>query len=126
LISTLTEVSDPTISGSSTPAELPDGLVGMDTARLASQAAIAAADAQISMLDDVLKLPDYGQQRESDSSSAQQQSSAARQDPTTSVQVLAFLQSMQAQAAAQPEEASAPAEAPAAPAAPSQGSAQPD
>jgi hypothetical protein len=103
LLSTVTAVEEQDGgAGSSGPVEVPDGLAGMDTARLAVQAAIAVANASISMLDDVLKLGDYDH-RQSDSSGAQAASSSAQEDPSRSVQLMALLQTMQARESAQPE-----------------------
>ena len=105
LLTTVQTVDDPTVSGASGPVQVPDGLAGMDTARLAVQAAIAAANASISMIDEVLKLPDYGAPKESDSSqSPDQTSSSSRQGPAQSVQLYAIFQALRAQAMAQPEE----------------------
>jgi hypothetical protein len=123
LISTVTTVENPdgTTRG---PVQVPDGLAGMDTARLAVQAAIAAANASISMLDEVLKLGGY-EHKDQPEASQSQASSAARQDPGQSLQLLAFFQSMQAVESSEPAKPE-PAQPEPAPSegAPAQGSAK--
>ena len=109
LISTVTTVQDATVSGTSARVQVPDGLAGMDTARLAVQAAIAAANASISMIDEVLKLADYGGDKKDSDSQPQQQSASQAQDPAQSAQLYAIVQSIRAQAMPQPEESPAPA-----------------
>ena len=111
LISTVTAVEDATVSGSTARVEVPDGLAGMDTARLAVQAAIAAANASISMLDEVLK-QHYGQKDSESSQSQEQSASQTRSDPGQSVQLYAIFQALRTQAMAEPEEPAAPASAP--------------
>lgn len=115
LLTTVTAVEDSDGApgaGTSTggKVQIPDGLAGMDTARLAAQAALVAANTSISMLDEVIKLADYNHKDDADSpqsqqSSAPQQSSASQQGSAQTGQLMAFAQLVQAPENAEPEPA---------------------
>jgi hypothetical protein len=109
LLTTVTAVEDSEgapSAGTSTggKVQVPDGLAGMDTARLAAQAALVAANTSISMLDEAIKLADYNHKDDADSRRAQQ-SSASQQGSSQTVQLMAFAQLVQSPEAAQPEPA---------------------
>ncbi len=106
ILSTVTAVADPNGDPSQPgPLRVPDGLVGMDTARLAAQAALAAADASVSMLDEVIKLGEYDQKNETDTPAQETQANASQQSSPQSVGLLAFVQALQSPEPAQPEPA---------------------
>jgi hypothetical protein len=105
ILSTVTAVADPNGDPNQPgPVRVPDGLVGMDTARLAAQAALAAADASVSMLDEVIKLGDYDQKSDTEPAPPAQ-GQAEQQSSTQSVGLLAFVQVLQPPEPAQPEQA---------------------
>lgn len=103
ILSTVTAVADPNGDPNQPgPVRVPDGLVGMDTAKLAAQAALAAASASVSMLDEVIKLADYDHKTD-DTSAPAQESQAPRQDSSQPAGLLAFVQAVQSPEPAQPE-----------------------
>ena len=105
ILSTVTAVADPNGDPNQAgPVEVPDGLVGMDTARLATQAALAAANASVSMLDEVIKLGDYDHKSDAESPS-QPHAPASQQDSTQSAGLLVFVQTLQSPEPAQTEPA---------------------
>lgn len=92
MLTTVTAVENPDgVSVAGGKVEMPDGLVGMDTARLAVQAALVAASTSVSMLDEVIKLGDYNHKNDSESQPSQS-SSASQQDSSQTVQLLTFAQ----------------------------------
>lgn len=111
ILSTVTAVEDPNGDPSQPgPVRVPDGLVGMDTAKLAAQAALVAASASVSMLDEVIKLADYDHTTDESSQQAQP-TPTSREDSSQPAGLLAFVQAVQPQEPAPAEEpASQPAE----------------
>jgi hypothetical protein len=107
ILSTVTAVADPNGGPNQPgPVRVPDGLVGMDTAKLATQAALAAANASVSMLDEVIKLGDYEHKSDAESpSQPQAQASASQESSTQSAGLLAFVQTMQSPEPAETEPA---------------------
>jgi len=111
ILSTVTAVADPNGDPSQPgPVRVPDGLVGMATARLAAQAALVAANASVSMLDEVIRLGDYDHSTD-ESSQQPQPAQTSQQDSSQPAGLLAFVQAVQSQEPAPAQEpASQPAE----------------